>query len=455
MHDYTSKRRYRQQKLNRDAFGAKQRIRERERRKVRKRSAQGPLPPLKTIVNSENLIRVYYELQRHGGQASGPDRITYDGLSKREVCRIMRQLSQQIIAGRYQPSQARTVRIRKANGGHRTLNLRSIVYRVVAAAVTNALGPDYERRFLSGSHGYRPHRGVSTMLLALEQIVAEQQRFVIAQDDIKACFDHIPIAYVREILERDIAAPDLLTLVVEKILAGHPSEQRTVGIDQGSPLSPLMMNVALHHALDLPFSEQAAHPPWLRYADNLVYPSRCAHEGTAAVQAAQELLKPIGMTLKGQDGKPVDIREEPANILGLALRWENGQIEYDLTEEPWSNLEQALSEANAGTSPAAAEQAVAGWMEAYGPAFEGKRDEPALDRILETAVAAGYREISRHRLKSCLQSSKDRWAHKKDCARRVLMGIKGERKGRGAPLTTDRPGISTCPRPAEFGPCPF
>ena len=83
------------------------------------------------------------------------------------------------------------------------------------------------------------------------------------------------------------------------------------------------------HALDKPFSDNAVHPPWLRYADNLVYLCQSVNEGRAAIQAAQDLLRPIGMELKGKDG-PVDLsqRGAQATVLGISIRWD-GQVQYD------------------------------------------------------------------------------------------------------------------------------
>ena len=74
-------------------------------------------------------------------------------------------------------------------------------------------------------------------------------RLVVAQDDIANAFDHVPIEYVMEVFRRHIDDPGLLN-IANKVLRGHHTEQHTVGIDQGSALSPLALNVALHHALD-------------------------------------------------------------------------------------------------------------------------------------------------------------------------------------------------------------
>ena len=92
-------------------------------------------------------------------------------------------------------------------------------------------------------------------------------------------------------------------------------------------------------------------------------------------------------------------------------------------------------------------------MEAYSPAFEGKREELVINRILRVSAEVGYRELSHHRLKQHIQSTRDRWVSRKEKRDKGHKGhkvyrVKGNRhQNVAAPLTMDRPGISTCPRP--------
>ncbi len=409
MDDYRRKKRFRQQRLNRQGFYERRQQRSRARRAAL-RDGLGSLPTLRQIADHENLITAFYDLKRDAGRSPGPDGIAYDQLGRREVSAVMRGLSKEIIDGTYEPSKARQVKIRKSSGkGFRTLSLRSILHRVVAKVLADALGPYFDQMFLPGSHGFRPGRGPWSMLVEMERIILEQGRYVIAQDDIANAFDNVEIGPVVGLYRRYIDDLALLDLT-DKVLRGHQTEGRTIGIDQGSALSPLSLNVGLHHALDRKFGENAAHPPWLRYADNLVYLCRGVDEGQAAIQAAQELLQPIGMTLKGVDGHPVDIRHQKAEILGFAIRWENGQIRYDLAKGTWKDLEIRLSETHGSANPhQMAIQVIRGWLQAHGPAFESNTELSVINRILRIAAKAGYRELSHDQLKRLIQSSRDRW----------------------------------------------
>ena len=450
MDDYRTKRKYRQRKLNRQGYYELRRQKRRAKRNAVQNGLSGAIPQIEQIFDPENLIRVFDGLQHHAGNAPGPDGIRYNQLGRREVGNVIRSLSAEILNGTYYPSKARHVRIPKANGrGYRTLSLRSILYRVVSKALADARGPYFDRMFQSGSHGFRPNRGVSSMLLDMERIIVEQQRYVIAQDDIANAFDHVPIGYAIRLYGQYIDDAGLLR-VIEKVLQGHNSENRTVGIDQGSALSPLTLNVVLHHALDKPFSENAANPPWLRYADNLVYLSQSVYEGQAAIQVAQNLLQPIGMTLKGTDGPPAALRRgDQVDILGLSVGWADGRVQYDLAEGAWINLERKLAQTYmTNHTPKAAYQAIKGWMESCGPAFEGKSEDSVLNRILEIAAIVGQREVSHKLLQQYLQSTQAKWAHRR--GRRSAYKayrVTRDRERAVAPLTTDRPGMSSCPRP--------
>ena len=133
-------------------------------RRARKRRKDAPriiteLPSMQEIFDAESLIRVYRDCKRNKGLSPGPDRVTYNMLSHREVCAIMRALSMEIMEGRYWPSRALIKRIAKKSGGTRKLSLRSIVHRVVAARLNEEWsGRDARVHFVGdyyAAHGFR------------------------------------------------------------------------------------------------------------------------------------------------------------------------------------------------------------------------------------------------------------------------------------------------------------
>ena len=96
-------------------------------------------------MNRENLLRVFRSLKANGGQAPGVDGLRYTDVSTTEIGDVLQQVSGSINASNYQPQPTRSVRLQKPCGGHRTLKQSSIVERVIATAVAEAIWLDPTR----------------------------------------------------------------------------------------------------------------------------------------------------------------------------------------------------------------------------------------------------------------------------------------------------------------------
>jgi RNA-directed DNA polymerase len=223
------------------------------------------------IAHPDNLLRVFIELRARAGQAPGPDGVTYRQLGRREAPAVLRGLSRAVLAGQWRPAEGRKVAVPKLGGGTRTLTIRGITERVVAAALAGALTPLLEKEFLDMSWGFRPGRGVWGMLADMERVMVGQGRWVLATDDIRKAFDTINLDDVMGDHRLHVTGPALLALI-EATIRG--SEGKTVGLDQGSAYSPLCLNLRIHRVHDLAF--QGHDPPGHRYADNCAPGNVCS-----------------------------------------------------------------------------------------------------------------------------------------------------------------------------------
>ena len=167
----------------------------------RKRDKALGLPPNPTlepdvadIIDAEPLIAVFDKLRRDGGQAAGPDGISYRDWSRPEAAGILRTFSAALKAGSYLPKKGMTVKVPKASGGIRELTIRDLTYRVLAASLNKALSPFWERIFLPGSFGFRPGRSAWTLLASLDATMAAKNYHVLAVDDVRGAFDNVEIA---------------------------------------------------------------------------------------------------------------------------------------------------------------------------------------------------------------------------------------------------------------------
>lgn len=399
---YRSRRRHRQARRNSDL----------RRREIYRPTRLSELD-LSKIADPENLLVAYEECRRDGGQAPGVDGLTYSDLSRTEVGQALRVVSRAILARRYRPCPPRLIRVPKPNGGCRELRLATIIDRAVSTALAEAITPGLDTLFLPQVYGFRPRRGIWDMLVDIERTMNREDRWVVAQDDIRHAFPSVRIDDVLDDFRLHIADPGTLWLL-GTVLRGHAGQARTLGIDQGSAVSPAALNLRLHHCLDLPLSAAGpGTPPWLRYADDVVFLTRGVTEGHQALQRAHDLLQTAGFTCKTDAGPPTDLRRQGARaeILGYQVHRQANGLGYHLGKKAWRNLAKALEAAHMEPHPThAAQQCVLGWLSAHGPALESATEHEILAGIHRTAARLGYREPGDQQvLTRQLREARDRW----------------------------------------------
>src|SRR5262249_5495313 len=157
------------------------------------------------------------------------------------------------------------------------LNLRD---RVVQAALKQVLEPALEPVFLPGSFGFRPGRSVAGALSEAVRLLSSSAdgvmpfRAALALD-VANCFDTVDHETLQQGLARLIFERPLLNLLDRVLRAGGTEagwwwRRRWCGLVQGSALSPLLCNLALH-PLDQALAELGRSTQKgvvaLRYAD--------------------------------------------------------------------------------------------------------------------------------------------------------------------------------------------
>lgn len=346
------------------------------------------------LIHPENLLQVFLRLRASAGQAPGVDRLRYTDVSASEMAGILRVISAEIRDGYYRPQPTRKVRVPKTRGGHRTLRLGTIIDRVVSSAVLEAIGTDIDSRFLPNSFGFRPHRSTWQMLAYLESTMLERRWSVLAIDDVRQAFDHVPIARLRPFIAE--AVDEKIVALIERILRGSNRSMNPIGVDQGNALSPLLLNLLLHEHLDRPWTTDNSKPVLARYADNIALVCQDVSGGHEGLHAVAGCLQAVGLTLKGHDGPPVDLSDgnNQVELLGFVIRQGEMGLQFDPGREAWANLAQAFRKAHLASSPpTAARLAAIGWLEAYGPALNAEM-RPTVDRIYREAVRAGHTELA-------------------------------------------------------------
>ena len=245
------------------------------------------------IADARNLRMAWDFLAHNGGQAAGPNKQRFAGFENQEVWEYVRVIGKAILDESYHPGPVRRKSISKGPGrGNRTLTIANIEDRVVARAVVQIVQPLYDPKFDDYSFGFRPGRGRQLALATALALAKQQDRYVWLVEDLKDAFDRVPHGRLLDVLQKTL--PENVVQLIARIIDNR--SQR--GLPQGSPLSPLLLNIYLDHFLDSRWRKLHPDIPLLRYADDLLILCHSERESRSARPDLEHLLTPAAMLLK-------------------------------------------------------------------------------------------------------------------------------------------------------------
>jgi group II intron reverse transcriptase/maturase len=179
-----------------------------------------------------------------GSLTSGITEETADGMSTKRIKAILKELNE----GTFKWTPVRRVYIPKGNGKTRPLGVPTWRDRLVQEVMRMILDAYYEPQFRDSSHGFRPHRGCHTALIAIRDTWTGTRWFI--EGDIKGCFDNLSHDTILRIISRHFHDTRFLKLLRGLLQAGYMEDWRYhatySGTPQGGIVSPILANIVLH-----------------------------------------------------------------------------------------------------------------------------------------------------------------------------------------------------------------
>jgi RNA-directed DNA polymerase len=245
-----------------------------------------------------------------GKNTAGVDGIK--SLSPKKRCELVGQLK---LTGKSKPT--RRVWIAKPGKAEkRPLGIPTMYDRALQGVVKAALEPEWEAHFEPNSYGFRPGRSCHDAIKQIKYCIQSKAKYVL-DADIAQCFNRISHNELLGRLEQQgIVKKQIAAWLKSGVIDQGVFTAISEGTPQGSVISPLLANIALHGLEQLivkefPRMTYSGRETWfhkkgadfktpniIRYADDFVV----LHEDKTVVQRCRELisewLSGIGLELK-------------------------------------------------------------------------------------------------------------------------------------------------------------
>jgi Reverse transcriptase (RNA-dependent DNA polymerase) len=172
---------------------------------------------------------------------------------------------------------------------------RRVYDRVIQRAIVEVLRPYLDPLFGTHSSGFRPRRGVLHALAHARHYFLTEGRSVWATADLRNAFHRVSLPRLLQVIKHYVFSEDVVEFINPAVTGA-----KTPGLRMGAPLSPFLLNLYLHHHLDMKWRELYPDIPLLRYADDILMVCKTTSEARKAHDNLVNLLLPTSNRHAGQ-----------------------------------------------------------------------------------------------------------------------------------------------------------
>ncbi len=298
-------------------------------------------PQLSTALSDFTLHQAWGKVYENQGCA-GVDRQTLMAFAEHLLLNLD-TLRNEVLSNTYQPQALLRVAMDKPSGGKRLLSIPTVRDRILQTAVAMVIEPVLEAEFEDCSFAYRKGRSVD-QAVARVQILQRQGYQWVVDADINAFFDNIDHTLLLNQLSRLISDTGILQLLqiwlAATVIDGDQQVVLHKGVPQGSPLSPLLANLYLHHLDQALLDDNLC---LVRFADDFLVLCKSRDRAEQVLELTDQVLNQLQLRLNSQKTRVVHF-DQGFGFLGVQfIRSLAFKTEADPPNQPSSSPENRQS----------------------------------------------------------------------------------------------------------------
>ncbi|MBR4026480.1 MAG: CRISPR-associated endonuclease Cas1 [Lachnospiraceae bacterium] len=200
-----------------------------------------------------------------------------------------KSIQKNLILGEYKPNAVQLVELLKKNGKKRKISKYTCTDRIILEVIKQELTPYWEGKSSKYSFAYQKNKGVQDAVRQCAKYIEAGNKWVV-ELDIKDFFDSINIERMLSMLQK-IIDNELLLELIHKYLYIYIQDdtqkyRKTIGLIQGSPLSPLFSNIYMQE-----FDLYMERYHFCRFSDNINIYCNSIELAEKSMAEVQEYLK--------------------------------------------------------------------------------------------------------------------------------------------------------------------